>query len=178
MSSIHGNGTQVMKRGGDNNDITKLNITVEDNKYMNGVDKCNQYLNYYSLERKAKKWWKKVFYRMLELCSINALVLYFVAHPYLAKKRQEHKLFRIQLVHDLAQPLLDSQASVENEVHSPIPGRTSVSHTRLQGKHFAESRPPVTVTLILKVVHQLWRLRVLKLFGSDRYQHTTCDTGG
>ena len=63
MSSIHGNGTQLVKRIGDNNNITKPNIIVEYNKYMNGVDKCNQYLNYYSLGRKAKKWWKKVFYR-------------------------------------------------------------------------------------------------------------------
>ena len=59
MSSIHGNGTQLVKRVGDNNNITKPNIIVEYKKYMNGVDKCNQYLNYYSLERKTKKWWKK-----------------------------------------------------------------------------------------------------------------------
>ena len=71
------------------------------NKYMNGVDKCNQYLNYHSLGRQAKKWWKKVFYTMLQLCIIDAMVLYFVAHLDLAKKRQAHKLFRIQLVHDL-----------------------------------------------------------------------------
>ena len=32
---------------------------------------------------------------------------------------------------------------MENEVHSPIPGRRSISNdTRLQEKHFAESRPP------------------------------------
>ena len=60
---------------------------------MNRVDKCDQYLNCNSLGRKAKKWWKKAFYRMLELYIINAMVLHFVAHPDLTKKRQEHKLF-------------------------------------------------------------------------------------
>ena len=117
MSSIHGNGTQLVKRRGDNNDITKPTIIVEImyinvHKYMNGVDKCDQYLNYYSLGRKAKKWWKKVFYKMVELCIINAMVLYFVAHPDLTKKRQAHKLFRIQLAHELVQSLFDSRATV------------------------------------------------------------------
>ena len=33
--------------------------------------------------------------------------------------------------------------SVENKIHSPIPGRRSISNdARLQGKHFAESCPP------------------------------------
>ena len=33
--------------------------------------------------------------------------------------------------------------SVENEVHSPILGRRSISNdTRLQGKHFTKSQPP------------------------------------
>ena len=31
MSSIHGNGTQLVKRRGDNNNTTKLNIIVEYN---------------------------------------------------------------------------------------------------------------------------------------------------
>ena len=65
------------------------------------------------------------------------MVLYFIAHPDLAKKHQAHKLFRIQLVHELVQPLLDCKAAVGDDVHSPTPGRRSISNdSHLQGKQF------------------------------------------
>ena len=96
------------------------------NKYMNGVDKCDQYLTYYSLGRKARKWWEKVFFRLCELWIINAMVLYFAAYPDFAKQCQAHKLFRVQLAHGLVQPLLDAKAAVGNNVHSPVPGRRSI----------------------------------------------------
>ena len=118
-------------------------MILEYNKYMNGVDKCDQYLTYYSLGRKARKWWEKVFFRLCELWIINAMVLYFAAYPDFAKQCQAHKLFRVQLAHELVQPLLDAKAAVGNNVHSPVPGRRSIEDdVRLQGKHFAESRHP------------------------------------
>jgi hypothetical protein len=97
MSSMHGNGTELVERRGENNNITKPSMILEYDKYMNRVDKCDQYLTYYSLRRKARKWWKKVFFRLCELCIINAMVLYFAVYPDFAKQRQAHKLFRIQL---------------------------------------------------------------------------------
>ena len=80
---------------------------------------------------------KKVFFRMLELCIINAMVLYFCANPDLAKKWQAHKLFRIQLVHELVQPLLNCIADGEGDIHSPGVGRkTSLDELRLKGNIF------------------------------------------
>ena len=52
MSSIHGNTTELVERRGENNNITKPSMIIEYNKYMNGVDKCDQYLTYYSLGSK------------------------------------------------------------------------------------------------------------------------------
>lgn len=41
MSSVHGNGTELVQRRGENNNITKPSMILEYNKYMNGVDKCD-----------------------------------------------------------------------------------------------------------------------------------------
>ena len=71
------------------------------------------------------------------------MVLYFCANPDLAKKRQAHKLFRIQLVYELVQPLLNCIADGEGDIHSPGVGRkTSLDELRLKGKHFPERLHP------------------------------------
>ena len=74
---------------------------------MSGVDKCDQYLSTYSINRRSGKWWKKVFFRMVELAVINAMVIYFDIHKDFAKSRHPHKKFRINLSHQLVQPYLN-----------------------------------------------------------------------
>ena len=46
-------------------------------RFMGDVDKCNQYLSYYYIGRKAIKWWRKVFSRIFEIYIINSMVIYF-----------------------------------------------------------------------------------------------------
>ena len=46
---------------------SKPKIIMEYNKFVGGVDKCDQYLSYYSLGRKTIKWWKKIFFRIFEI---------------------------------------------------------------------------------------------------------------
>lgn len=58
MSTMHSNAMNVItRRNGEK--VMKPEIITEYNKYMNGVDKCDQYLNYYAIGRKSMKWWKK-----------------------------------------------------------------------------------------------------------------------
>ena len=64
MSSIHANATELVEHTGENS-ITKPSMIIDYNKYMNEVDKCGQYLIYYSLERKGMKLWR-VFFRLFE----------------------------------------------------------------------------------------------------------------
>ena len=127
---MHGNATnEITQRNKEK--VTKPEIITEYNKYTNGVDKCDQYLNYYVIGRKSIKWWKKIFFHMFEMNIINAMVLYFTGNPELAKKRQSHKKFRVMLVHELVEPLLQKR----NESTSG-PGRQPLSASpRLKGKH-------------------------------------------
>ena len=49
--------------------------------------------------RKSFKWWKRVFFRLIELCVVNAMVLYFHKNLNIASTRRAHKYLREALVH-------------------------------------------------------------------------------
>ena len=56
--------------------VKKHSMIVAYNKKMGGVD-CNDQLHKYSaFSRRTLKWWKKVFFRLLNLAMVNAFVLY------------------------------------------------------------------------------------------------------
>ena len=46
------------------------------NQYMGGVDSNDQLLKYSSFSRQTVKWWKKVFFRLLNLSMVNAYIIY------------------------------------------------------------------------------------------------------
>lgn len=52
-------------------------MILEYNKFMGSVGKCDQYLSYYYIDRKAIKWWKKVFFSIFEIYINNSMVIYF-----------------------------------------------------------------------------------------------------
>jgi len=137
ISSIHGNECIELQKRNETT-ISKPKMILEYNTYMGGVDKCDQYLSYYSIGRKTIKWWKRVFFRVFEICVVNSIVVYFSKNPNFQKKKNSHKLFRE--AYELVQPLLDRRADGDVNLSS---GRLSVSDDkRLKGKHFAESRHP------------------------------------
>ena len=46
------------------------------NKYMGGVDKSDQFLQYHSSLRRTIRYWKTLFYHMLDVAIINSFVIY------------------------------------------------------------------------------------------------------
>ena len=52
------------------------NIAAGYTSYMGGVDRCDQFIQYYSFGRKTVKWTKRVFFKLLEISKSNALILY------------------------------------------------------------------------------------------------------
>ena len=53
---------------------TKLKpVVINDyNQHMLGVDKLDQFASYYSFLHKSVKWWRKIFFWMLEVAVINS----------------------------------------------------------------------------------------------------------
>ncbi|CAG5127870.1 unnamed protein product [Candidula unifasciata] len=57
------------------------------NMSMNGCDRLDQMVSYYSNHnRKTKKWWKKVFTWIVEVMQVNAHILYMSSHQAAPKR--------------------------------------------------------------------------------------------
>ena len=62
MSNIHGTGNVEVIRRGHEQSFQNPVIINEYNKFMGGVDQCDQLLSSYSLNRKSVKWREKIFF--------------------------------------------------------------------------------------------------------------------
>ena len=56
--------------------IKKSHMIVQYNTYMGGVDIADQLVIYYGFSHHSKKWWKRAFFHILEVCVVNAYILY------------------------------------------------------------------------------------------------------
>ena len=73
MSAIHGLELEsVERRNGDL--LEKPKIICQYSKYKNGVDKCDQHPNYYSVGRKSIKWWKRILFTQ-SVCTSSKLTI-------------------------------------------------------------------------------------------------------
>ena len=98
-------------------------------KHMGGVDLTDQLTQYYDPLRRCRKWWKKLFFQLFSLMTLNAYKLYVQQKANPAKR--EHKAFTNTLVEQLIQ-------SAPNAPHPKKRGRKSVEPlARLTpGNHF------------------------------------------
>ena len=66
-------------------------VLMEYNKYMNGVDKYDQYLNSYPFNRKTINKWKKVVVKLIDLAVTNTMAIYSDHNPALKPRYQSRK---------------------------------------------------------------------------------------
>jgi len=59
-----------------NMEVKKPYAVVQYNKFMKGVDRADQYLNFYSVLRKTVKWLKKVVLYLLNCALFKAFFVY------------------------------------------------------------------------------------------------------
>ena len=69
------NMVQVQLRGSEQ-EVHKPFVVNHYNHSMNGVHRADQYIVYYSFIQKARKWWRKLFFWMLEVATVNSYILY------------------------------------------------------------------------------------------------------
>ena len=115
LSTMHNtSATTVLKRpkGGREKRLLPCPTIIDDyNLYMGGVDLTDQNLSYYSMTtRKTLKWWKKVFWTFVDISIINSWIIFQHNNPQLPIKTQ--RLFRLKLIEELVQPLLDLQVLI------------------------------------------------------------------
>ena len=146
VSSFHGNFEKTSERH--KGHIQKPHMIIDYNQNMGGVDKCDQYLSYYSVGRKTQKWWKPIFFRMFEMCITNSMCIYVEKHPECSKRRNSHKLYCEILVYQVVEPYLQKKSE---DAIEPRAGKQMQSgnrkidvpdDVRFLGKHYATKKHP------------------------------------
>lgn len=111
--------------------ISKPVVILEYTKYMGAVDRVDQYCGSYAFLRKSVKWWRKMFFWLLEVAIVNSFMLYNEDRKQRSLRVVTHKTFRMALIEQLV-------GQVRN-FNSGKRGRPSTQDTedRLNGKpHF------------------------------------------
>lgn len=145
LSTKYRNEMTTVRRKGEGGQARTIDapMIVDDyNKNMGGVDVGDQLLVYYALGRKTLKWWRHVFWRLIELGIVNAYLLYrevILCNSLTERKKGSHKRFRIALCHALVTPFLEDKAQPDALIVRPRGGRPSTRGIeRLHGKHFGK----------------------------------------
>lgn len=83
VSTIHGapDATHTLRRvkedGRFSQKIVRQPVAVRDyNRFMNGVDRSDQVIGRYDILRKTVKWWKTLFYHMIDIAVVNSFILF------------------------------------------------------------------------------------------------------
>ena len=93
--------------------------TVDDyNHCMNGVDRSDQFSVSYPFVRKTPKWWRKLFFYLLEVSTVNSFILYREVTQ--KKKKTAHLDFRQSLVESLVTEYLQQQESRRSSIGRPL----------------------------------------------------------
>lgn len=133
LSTIHdASVTTVSRRSrlapGGIESISKPVMIVEYNKYMGGVDVADQLVTYYGFNHCSKKWWKRVFFHLLEVSLVNSYIIYSSSNPL-------HKLTHLDYVIAVASGVLE-KTGLQQEASEAA---TSNQPMRLVGRdHFPE----------------------------------------
>ena len=98
---------------------------------MLGVDRLDQRMSYYQFVRKSVRWWRKVFFWIVEVAVVNAYILYLNHTD--AHRKLKHKEFRRMLV--LA--LCEEQCSARQS--SRPRRRQDQTLERLRGSHYPDT---------------------------------------
>ena len=87
--------TITRKRDGDGGLEAVLipKIINDYNSFMGGVDAVDQHFVYYAIGRRDVKWWRRVFYRLLEMLIVNAYAIHKINNTGTQKKLYHIKLF-------------------------------------------------------------------------------------
>ena len=113
-----------------NEPVKKHDLVYQYNHYMGCVDCNDQLLKYLSFNRRTLKWWKKVFFHLLNVAMVNAYVL----HCGWSKKNKKKCL--LQTEYRMA---VINQMIGEVDVTAPGSSRrppVSLEYQRLSGQHF------------------------------------------
>ena len=117
-----------------NKPIKKPLLMTKYNQFMGGVDANDQLLKYSHFSKRTIKWWKKVFFRLSNICMVNAFILW---KEFSASKGKPFKKtqtdYRISVISQLVTGVAINCDAV------PLLNRSFTDdYIRLTGRHFPQ----------------------------------------
>ena len=101
--------------------IQRPAVVNDYNKYMGGSDLASQMCQYYTHPHRSLKWWKRVFFALLDICLVNATIV----HNSIPTKRPLSSLdFRVQVIDEL----LSACRTSNSTPHAPETALLSSGH--------------------------------------------------
>lgn len=128
LSNCHSNEVVLVKRktkNGKKVDVTCPEMIAFYNKFMGGVDIADQKSTTYDLNRRSAKWWKKVFFRLIMIASVNSWIIY--------DEKNRRKGEFIDFLADLAEEMAEyGKKLTENKCKRRSIGRPSKTSKQLR----------------------------------------------
>ena len=96
------------------------------NQFMGGVDKSDEFLAYHNILRKTVRYWKTLFYHLIDIAVVNAFVIYNIKATKMGAKTVTENDFRDTLVLQIIEKY------GRHKRGEPGPGRPSRSECRVK----------------------------------------------
>lgn len=94
-------------------------------KFMSGVDKFDQSLQYYAYPHKFKKWWKFFFVYLIEIVIYNSFIIYSEICECNSSKKMTYIEFRLEIARSL------TYFQANNEFHERSSDDNEENHERI-----------------------------------------------
>lgn len=142
LSSAHNASTKEVTRkiaGGKTLTLKKPVVICDYTENMGAVDRADHYCASYAFSRKSMKWWRKLFFWLLEVSIVNSFILMRLQLLKQGEKEQRHLQYRRNLIEQLIGDVraragkrgpsarLDCEQRLDGKPHFiyKIPGRSS-----------------------------------------------------
>lgn len=110
--------------------VMKPKTVLDYNKYARGTDYSDMMKKFYNIRRKSMKWYKTLFFYLVDLCIFNSFVIFKSIHP---GTKTKFLSFRLNLIRQIIGSMQPTQAICAIS--------SSGQPNRLTERHFLEYNP-------------------------------------
>lgn len=104
LSNYYNDDMEDISRRSKNNEVQEIqkpSVICNYNRYMGGVDQADHYIASYKFSRKSVKWWRKLFFWLLEVAVVNSFLLFNMNKQNNGERTIQHRKFREILITQL-----------------------------------------------------------------------------
>lgn len=124
--------------------IPKPQVVLDYTKHMGAVDRSDHFISSYQFLRKTKKWYRKMFFWLLEVAIVNSYILYKHQQTQYQNKPLSHADFRYSLIDNLVAEKI-SEPKQRKRGRQP----QGPPQQRLDGKQHFMGRKPKAVRCVV-----------------------------